>query len=220
MDHFKHAQKEQQRASQILSELCQVAVSLGLSEKGLNASNAALFCFKALDDYRQLKQLAAELGTTLPKVLQGYRMRNRGEELLPPELRYAPPNWIRDGGIQREEFWANGKRNQRAYRDRAVSAATAQRLRAGLQSQLMALVTLVNESGWPEDGKREYIDGIVSSYQSDSYEEFSKELNAELWSLATDKEENQAEPTESFEEANTGGDSLAVDVAAKGQASR
>lgn len=202
MNHFKHAQAELERANQILTDLCQAAVALGLSERGLNTNNAALFCFKALEDYRDLKQLATELGTTLPKVVQSYRMRNHGEELIPTELRFAPSHWVREATIRKEEYWANGNRKCRVYREKAVSAATAQRLRVGLQQQLIALFTMIGEIGWSEAEKQEYTLGLIESYKRDSYEVFSSQLAKELWELSTDSDAEPVEDTREDEQAD------------------
>ena len=160
-----------------------MAVKLGMKELGINSSNACSFCLKALNDYSELLEAAKGLGTTPLNLLKSYKMRNKGVELIPIEMRFAPPHWVCEASVETVRVWKNSKLIDKVYKTRGVTAATAQRLRAGLQPQILNLFTLLEEQNWSPAEKEKYKNEVIEAYKEESYQEFSETLIDALWRM-------------------------------------
>jgi hypothetical protein len=201
MENFKNTLKELERVNSALEEFKRMAVKLGMKELGMNYSNACSFCLKSLNDYLEVLDAARDLGTTPLNLLKSYKMRNKGVELIPVEMRFAPPHWVCEASVETVRVWKNSKLIDKVYKTREVTAATAQRLRAGLQPQILNLFTLLDEQDWSSEEKDRYKNEVIEAYKEESYPEFSKTLIDALWrmnvgedSILSDPEKEQELP--------------------------
>jgi hypothetical protein len=176
------------KLSEYTKKIEELAVLVGAKPTGLTTHNALLSCEKAIRDYVDLKEQAEESGTSLPNALRSYKMTKRPRVELPPYLRFAPPHWIQEETTKRVQVWKDSLLRDRVYKVPAVTAATAQRLRNGLQDQLENLFLLIEEKNWSENHKEEYRREVQEAYRNLDYKMFSQTLSECLWELNTGEE--------------------------------
>lgn len=197
-EYYGSAFRELEKAEEVAAALIQAALEAGAKPQGLNVSNALNKVLRELRDYRALLSQAEELGSSLPNILKSYRMRKQAPEVfLPAPFRVAPEHWVSENRLEKQEGWANGKRVEKLYKGRGVTALTAQGRCKRLQPVLVALFEQYRESG--REGYEDYVEAIEQAYQTAPYEEFMAEVFSELreFSQETPAPEPQAEPVSS-----------------------
>jgi hypothetical protein len=181
--------KSLEKIAAYAENLKELAVLAGAKANNLSYHNAMLACEKALNEFINYKKEAEELGTSLANVLKSYKMSHKSSDPVPSEMRYAPPHWISEASVETVKVWKNSKLIDKVYKTREVTAATAQRLRAGLQPQVLSLFTLLEEQNWEEADKDLYRNQVIEAYMTESYREFSEKLIDALWRLNVGEED-------------------------------
>lgn len=193
MENFRNTIKEIESANYVLEELKKVAIDLGMSKSGANTFNIGSFCLKALRNYAEILQVADELGISPLNSLKSFRIRNKKSELVPVEMKFAPPHWVCDTSVETVKVRKNSKIVEKVFKTRSVSAATAQRLRTGLQPQIADLFALINDQDWRQEDKDECRNQIVESYKTESYQKFSEMIIDALWRLNVGEDSPESE---------------------------
>ena len=194
IEYYNSAFRELKKAEEVAAALIQAALEAGAKPQGLNVSNALNKVLRELRDYRALLSQAEELGSSLPNILKSYRMSKRPAEVLPPEFRLAPEHWMTETRLETQEGWVNGKRVEKLYKGRGVTALTAQGRCNRLQPLLVALFEQYRESG--REGYEDYVEAIEQAYQTAPYEEFMADVFSELreFSQETPAPDPETEP--------------------------
>lgn len=169
-------------------EFKQVALELGAKPNGLNHQNAVSTVLKAARAYAAMVQEAEEMGTTLPNILKGARMRKGLGSVVPERYKYAPPQWIRKAKYVNERHSKDGLTRTFTRRDKGVSPAQAQYLRKQIEPLMIDFFTALRDSDWSLDERKTVLEGIDHSYFHDSYEDFNSLLHEWLLCLVTNDE--------------------------------
>lgn len=174
----------------------QLAIMIGVSEKGLNCHNALLACEKALGELMDYRREAEALGKPLSAIIKSHKESSRTLSSVPSELNFAPPHWVEESSFEKVSVWKNSRKVDKIYKTKEVTPAMAQRLRSGLQGQLESLFNMVKDQDWSEEVKESYKKDVIDCYRKESYREFSETLAKALWILNLGEEEFPEEPSD------------------------